>query len=1090
MKLFIKTFLLLFILLLLLLIASDLQAQGDVKVSQLTRTTSLADSTLFVIQVDSSTYYVWRTITGSSVKARALEYIYPILHFSGSYKLYSTGLGDTSVTNASIKTGAVTETKIADNAVTTSKISNGTIIAEDLAASSVTTSKILDGDVGLSDLSSAVIAYFGSAGTINNAADDSTLQQVFSPDTVIKVNENWMRRIIGQHNLFDYIGAYDTSTSWTNVFQAAINSVVGTGKILYVPGNYKYTLTNAGNNPYAGSHDYCLDLKTGGYTIQGGQGAILYLKDGQQTDASGALDIIVGKTMTNFEMNGLTIIGNTAGQTGWSGGYAQITSGCIVRVYGDNSYTLNKNLIFENLTLYDHWSNPIDVLSTDGLIYRNCKTWGVGEGFEAITCKNVLFDRLNVNDSTNVFVGDGVEISGCKNFTIQNCTVEENGAGAAFDLFGSQDGTLKNFYIENWANGISADTDLSGNTVNNVTVVDGTLKNIAGDGLYSSVGNLTYDNITVDSVGTTMFQIIASGTDKKATQVIKNSTFKRCAAGYLFGNRSLRLENCTFDSSYNYAVVIGRSFANAVPEIEIKGCTFSNGTGWGIYEDAQGDNTFAPQGTVSYNTFINNTTGDISKYDSSNVKYLFNQSTDEYTLAGSGIPYGISPANCKVANGGTLTTLGVGSENQILNIRFDGSVTVRDKDYYGSGDINLSGDINYSFINGDYLTVKYNLATAAWDEISRMAISSGGEFNNQSYFSSDYFGSNKLFNPNLENYLYAGASRFTVSDTGFSSLTQSWLFDNDYNDLGLIDATDTGKVYINLTAKSEYTSDGVAYTEGYVFIHFYNSIPASVTGDVFLKDSTVWTPMTNITDISNSTSYSLYRLTVPIRNYMQKMRVFIVAGASQISVTEIEYFAVRPEGDPLNSVVLKSQPNSHYRKSSWKDWNNTEKAYIDSNGNASFANVSLTQFSIPDGRVDLPTHDNCSLDSSITRLGKLDTLNYVFGIPDVADGSYSGSSAFTTVPITITMVRAVLRTTVDGTKDTAKCNIYFSTDISSGSPNTLWSTDKNVVDSTTGITYSSFDDATIPAYSWIWLQCNDEVGTVNQLNMTVFARKD
>lgn len=99
MKFLIKILLFILILIFILLVGSDLRAQ--VKVSGLTETTSLNDSSLFAIQVDSSSYKVWRKFTGSSLKARALDYIYPILHFlpvGSEYQLQTTGIADNAVT--------------------------------------------------------------------------------------------------------------------------------------------------------------------------------------------------------------------------------------------------------------------------------------------------------------------------------------------------------------------------------------------------------------------------------------------------------------------------------------------------------------------------------------------------------------------------------------------------------------------------------------------------------------------------------------------------------------------------------------------------------------------------------------------------------------------------------------------------------------------------------------------------------------------------------------------------------------------------------------------------------------------------------
>ena len=168
-------------------------------------------------------------------------------------------------------------------------------------------------------------------------------------------------------------------------------------------------------------------------------------------------------------------------------------------------------------------------------------------------------------------------------------------------------------------------------------------------------------------------------------------------------------------------------------------------------------------------------------------------------------------------------------------------------------------------------------------------------------------------------------------------------------------------------------------------------------------------------------------------------------------------------------------------------------AKLDVNGTANLGATTVSTLNVgtitsTNGRIQPAAGGQIELDSLRNRVAKMDTISFGLGITDAADGSQS-IAYFTTMPITITRTVEVLRG-VATSDDTAKSNIYFSTDISSGSPNTLWTTDKNMIDSTIGTHYTSFNDATIPAYSWIWLQCNDEVGTVNQLNVTVYARKD
>ena len=268
--------------------------------------------------------------------------------------------------------------------------------------------------------------------------------------------------------------------------------------------------------------------------------------------------------------------------------------------------------------------------------------------------------------------------------------------------------------------------------------------------------------------------------------------------------------------------------------------------------------------------------------------------------------------------------------------------------------------------------------------------------------------------------------------------------------------------------------------------------------------------MTGSTNITQDGTHYLYRLTIPSTlKYARNFRIFIVAGGTSCNPSEIEYYPLRAEATVnISPLVNKFGANSLYNKLSFKNWDNTEKAYIDSNGNASFGGTTVLNdltattsslgtatantlgvgtITSTNGRFQPATGGQIEMDSLRNRIAKLDTLVFAFNISDPADGSYSGA-IFIPNAITVNKVMAVLRTPAES-NDSAYVNIYFGSSIYSGA-STVWSADKNLSDTTTGHSYTSFDDATVPTNTWMWIQCNNEVETVNQINITVFAKKD
>lgn len=69
-------------------------------------------------------------------------------------------------------------------------------------------------------------------------------------------------------------------------------------------------------------------------------------------------------------------------------------------------------------------------------------------------------------------------------------------------------------------------------------------------------------------------------------------------------------------------------------------------------------------------------------------------------------------------------------------------------------------------------------------------------------------------------------------------------------------------------------------------------------------------------------------------------------------------------------------------------------------------------------------------------------------------------------------------------------NLYHSTDRSDSSPNQLWSSDQAWTSTTAGDSDTSFDDATIPAGSFLWFVTSTIANAPTEISMTFWFKED
>ncbi|MDX1410490.1 MAG: right-handed parallel beta-helix repeat-containing protein, partial [Saprospiraceae bacterium] len=237
----------------------------------------------------------------------------------------------------------------------------------------------------------------------------------------------------------------------------------------------------------------------------------LVLADGQQTDATGAVDIIIMNDPEAIEISGGgRVSGNTGGQTGWSGGYSQITNGIIIGVYGSS----NRGIMIDNINLTDHWSNPVVLNNADNAVLKNISCSDVGEGLLIQESDRTILSGYTHADSSGTSVGDGFEWSSCTNALIEQFDISGGGSGAGIDVFGCVDCVVRDGRITKWNAGIAVQTNWTGDGLksDNVLISNVRIDSCTGDGVQVSQDtvNVLLEHVDVFGSGRG-FQINADG---------------------------------------------------------------------------------------------------------------------------------------------------------------------------------------------------------------------------------------------------------------------------------------------------------------------------------------------------------------------------------------------------------------------------------------------------------------------------------------------------------------------------------------------------------------------------------------------------
>jgi hypothetical protein len=306
-----------------------------------------------------------------------------------------------------------------------------------------------------------------------------------------------------------------------------------------------YDLAVQGRNPYYRGHQYCLELRFDNLSFRIGRAVTLRLADGQQDDAAGPVDIVIWRSRKGLRLGGGgTILGNTAGQRGWTRGHSQITSGVILFGFGQAGGP-NQRITIEDLLLADHFSNAINLSGwyydrDRGVRIAHVRARDTGEGPQVMNADGVtLRGNTFENASVAAHPGDGFELWNVSRFKVESTTVRGMLGGSAIDLYGARNGTVDGFVIEGGREGIAVQENTALRAYSEgVRVRNGMIRlAAAGVGVFTQgarVRDVTFADVEVrgSGPGTIGFQIASDYLSQPAAGRRQEGpvTLERCRA--------------------------------------------------------------------------------------------------------------------------------------------------------------------------------------------------------------------------------------------------------------------------------------------------------------------------------------------------------------------------------------------------------------------------------------------------------------------------------------------------------------------------------------------------------------------------------
>jgi len=436
------------------------------------------------------------------------------------------------------------------------------------------------------------------------------------------------------------------------------------------------------------------------------------------------------------------ISGNSFNQNGWSGGYSQIDHGIIISGTGSSSKA-NSNITIKNLTLSNHFSNPINIdagffgFRNNNILITHVTSVDCGEGIQVIRADGVEISDCNVRSPNHVAVGDAIEVSDVTNFHIARNAVSNHWGGSAFDIYGSQNGTVENFTVDDCVNGV--DVHFSPTSLvtdpENVVVQNGTITNPRGvslsgtcDGLEATgavLKNIVFRNVKIQGTQFAIgIQTHAEGGIKTTGPVtIEGCEVTGASHGILaavpISDLTIRGGNYSHNSVDGIHLLYGSTLtASDVRNLSIDNLTAEDNGMFGIALDNQGQIVPQITGSISNCTLSGNFSAPIIAGAEGGGITVENITPNSKTAFGGGTGASVFGVKYFCPTGASVTTFQNPSKDQKLTITACQERDIIDA-RQGGVNIYLTGGRNAHLHIGDSLVLSFDSLTNKWREDSR-----------------------------------------------------------------------------------------------------------------------------------------------------------------------------------------------------------------------------------------------------------------------------------------------------------------------------------------------------------------------------------
>jgi len=516
------------------------------------------------------------------------------------------------------------------------------------------------------------------------------------------------------------------TADWSAAINTAIDSLngLGGGTLILPPDTLLLDRTTS----TGGLTDRCILLKDNVNIV--GNGTTLKMSDSQVTDTYPTVHIMYGFAIDNVTIYGIDFIGNTNGQTGYTGGYQQGPSGQAGIYLWGNTAQRGDNFNLINTRFFDFFGAATTLQYTNNIEINNYYAEDCGELLELSVNTNIRASNIHVR---NALGGDGIEFAHSQNLILSNFQADSVLLGAGLDVYGCNKGIIDNGHLSYTAGVNLHHTEATPvpadfiDSIYDVTVSNVTALNTLGYGIEANASNM--------------------GRTYVSNFVSKNGTL----GGGLFGvvdstrlNYEIEIQDSQFDDSGGQGAIVYN-----VWDIKFKNCTFNNNSATGVnYRAGSGATSQSDMGSIEIHDCEMKGNGDFA-FEAITTPYTLRAKIyaymDENNSDGGSaidrnisigavidsavvvvnnrkIKYGTNGQSAQYVGGDTKmyylhsqirTLIGNGIHNQVIEVKFDQQTTIVHSSS-SDNEIQTIAGANLTVAAGDIVRFYYDESTNLW----------------------------------------------------------------------------------------------------------------------------------------------------------------------------------------------------------------------------------------------------------------------------------------------------------------------------------------------------------------------------------------